>query len=140
MSFVRNVFSQQLCFSFSVNETQRLKKIFLPFHCPKEGLDPFQALGNVCTDASSGQIGSPVSANAACVMELRAGEDGEASSALAPARLALFSALELYQFTLRESESLACKLCWVRGTSRIRRENCVLVTCAGEIFPKPRAI
>lgn len=131
MSFVRNVFFPQLCFSFSASEKQRLKeKIFLPFHRPKEGLDPIQALGNVRTDAGYGQISSPVSANAACVTEPRAGEDGEASSALAQASIALFSALELYQFTLHESESLARKLSWVRGTLRIRRENSVLVTCA----------
>lgn len=124
-------FFPQLCFSFSASEKQRLKKkIFLPFHHPKEGLDPIQALGNVRTDAGYGQISSPVSANTACVTEPRAGEDGEASSALAQASIALFSALELYQFTLHESESLARKLSWVRGTLRICRENSVLVTCA----------
>lgn len=110
---------------------QRLnKKIFLPFHRPKEGLDPIQALGNLWADAGYGQMSSPISASAVCMMEPRAGEDGGASSVLASASIALFSALELYQFTLHESESLTRTLSWVRGTLRICRENCVLVTRA----------
>lgn len=75
------------------------------------------------------QISLPISANAVCVMGLRAGEDGETSSVLASASIALFSALEPYQFTLHESKSLTRKLSWVRGTLCIRRENCALVTC-----------
>jgi len=86
---------------------QRLKKkiFFRPSCCPKEGLDPVQPLGNLCAGAGRGQTSSPTSAGAACAMEPRAGEDGEASSAPAPASIAFFSALELYQLTPQESGS-----------------------------------
>lgn len=55
------------------------------------------------------------SANPSLPMESRAGEDGEASSAPAPAGIALLSALEFHPFTLHESESLSRKLSRVRG-------------------------
>lgn len=69
-------------------------------------------LFNLCTDAGYRQISLAMVRSAGlwldqlaqgelCAMELRAGEDGETSSALASASVTLFSALELYQFTLR---------------------------------------
>lgn len=92
--------------------------VFLPVKCKgcigrffnllttqRKGLILFQCWA-ISAERGYAQISLPISASAVCVMGLRAGEDGETSSVLASAGIALFSALEPYQFTLPESQSL----------------------------------
>lgn len=109
--FVVFFFSQQLCFSAS--ETQRLKKLFLPFHCPKAGADSIEALRDLRAD----QL-------ARCGVCDGAERRGERPAVP-------------YPFTPCESKSLTQKLSWVRGTWSIRRENHILVTHTWEILPNP---